>query len=164
MKPQWDTLIKEYKDHPTVVVADVDCTGAGKSLCDEHGVQGFPTLKWGDPDDLQEYNGPRDLVALRIFAKDMKPQCSPTKRDTCTPEKIKQMDEFVALGPEKRAAIIKEKTDQIEALEEKNKAFLKELQQKYTEGNAKKEADIEALNLKELSWLKVIKALAAKKA
>lgn len=29
------------------MIADVDCTAEGKSLCDEQGVQGFPTIKYG---------------------------------------------------------------------------------------------------------------------
>jgi hypothetical protein len=43
------------KDNPTTLVADVDCTAGGKPLCDQNGVRGFPSLKYGAPDDLQEY-------------------------------------------------------------------------------------------------------------
>ena len=37
MKPAWDALMADYKDHPTKLVADVDCTAAGKPLCDANG-------------------------------------------------------------------------------------------------------------------------------
>jgi len=32
MKPAWDKLMKEYKGHASALVADVDCTAAGKPL------------------------------------------------------------------------------------------------------------------------------------
>ena len=55
MKPDWDKLMEEFADSATQLVADVDCTAEGKPLCDAHGVKGFPTIKWGDPSDLQDY-------------------------------------------------------------------------------------------------------------
>ena len=53
LKPDWDKLIADFADSPNQLVADVDCTGAGGPLCDDFGIEGFPTLKWGDPSDLQ---------------------------------------------------------------------------------------------------------------
>ena len=50
-------------------MADVDCTAAGKPLCDSNGIKGFPTIKYGDPSDLQTYEGGRDdpnLLMLRF--------------------------------------------------------------------------------------------------
>merc|ERR1712217_488052 len=35
MKPAWDTLMEEYKDHPSILIADVDCIGDGKEKCDD---------------------------------------------------------------------------------------------------------------------------------
>lgn len=35
MKPDWDKLMNEYENHESVLVGEVDCTAAGKSLCDE---------------------------------------------------------------------------------------------------------------------------------
>merc|ERR1719446_1279363 len=52
MKPDWDKLMTAYEGHATTLVADVDCTGEGKSLCETVGVEGFPTIKHGDPSDL----------------------------------------------------------------------------------------------------------------
>ena len=41
MKPDWDKLVKEFDDHATTLVADVDCTAGGKPLCDKVGVRGY---------------------------------------------------------------------------------------------------------------------------
>jgi len=55
LKPDWDKLIADFEGSATQLVADVDCTAGGKDLCDQNGVRGYPTLKWGSPDDLQDY-------------------------------------------------------------------------------------------------------------
>ena len=40
MKPDWDTLAKEYEGSSQLLIADVDCTASGKALCEKYGVQG----------------------------------------------------------------------------------------------------------------------------
>jgi len=90
MKPAWDKLIASYTGSKTALVADVDCTSDGKPLCEEHGVQGFPTIKWGDPSALEDYEGGRDFGDLESFAKEnLKPLCSPKNIDLCDAEKKK---------------------------------------------------------------------------
>ena len=37
--------MEQYKNDESILVADVDCIGTGKSKCDEVGVKGFPTIK-----------------------------------------------------------------------------------------------------------------------
>ena len=39
MKPAWDSLMKEYSEHPSVLVGDVDCT-VHSDLCSDMGVGG----------------------------------------------------------------------------------------------------------------------------
>merc|ERR1711920_533441 len=101
MKPAWDKLIKEYADSPTALVADVDCTAAGKDLCETVGVEGFPTIKYGDPSDLQDYDGGRDFKALKKFADGLGPLCSPKNIDLCSEEKKKQIKEYMDMGAAK---------------------------------------------------------------
>ena len=48
-----------FSGSPTSLVADVDCTADGQSLCSTKGVSGYPTIKYGDPTDLQDYQGGR---------------------------------------------------------------------------------------------------------
>ena len=83
MKPAWDSLMGEFADSDTVLVADVDCIGAGKPLCDEVGVQGFPTVKFGDPSNLEAYKGARDLESLKAFTNDLKPACNVDTLENC---------------------------------------------------------------------------------
>ena len=68
MKPAWDSLMKEYDGHPSVLIGDVDCT-VHNDLCSEAGVSGYPTIKyWTDGADMagaSPYQGGRDLPALQ---------------------------------------------------------------------------------------------------
>eukprot|EP00409_Alexandrium_fundyense_P004668 CAMPEP_0185900634 /NCGR_PEP_ID=MMETSP0196C-20130402/151_1 /TAXON_ID=2932 /ORGANISM="Alexandrium fundyense, Strain CCMP1719" /LENGTH=61 /DNA_ID=CAMNT_0028619133 /DNA_START=146 /DNA_END=331 /DNA_ORIENTATION=+ len=60
MKPDWDKLMNNFNKGKRAehgLIADVDCTTAGKDLCEKHGVKGFPSIKWGDPDALEDYDG-----------------------------------------------------------------------------------------------------------
>merc|ERR1712224_1027702 len=108
MKPDWDKLMAEFKDSKTALVGDVDCTAGGKELCNEVGVRGYPTIKYGDPSDLQDYKGGRSFDDLKKFAGDLKPSCSPKNIDLCDEDKKKSISEFKAMGVEKREAMIKE--------------------------------------------------------
>jgi len=91
MKPAWDKLMGEFKDNPNVVIADVDCTESGKDLCETHKVQGFPTIKYGDPDDLKDYEGGRGFDELKAFAEgNLGPQCGPGANMELCSDKVKE--------------------------------------------------------------------------
>lgn len=68
MVPAWEKLIEDFKDSETLLVGAVDCTNDGRSLCVDKHIQGFPTLWYGDPEDLQDYMGSRDYDDLKTFA------------------------------------------------------------------------------------------------
>merc|ERR1719443_2717762 len=147
-----------FADSESVLVADVDCTAGGKALCDSVGVRGYPTIKHGDPNDLQDYKGGRDYAALKKFADGLGPQCGPANLDLCDAAKKKQIEEFKALGKDKREAMIKEKEGEITKLEADFKAFVDGLQKSYTEANEKKDKDIEAVKAAGLGLLKSVQA------
>jgi len=158
MKPAWDKLMAEFKDSASVMVADVDCTTGGKSKCDEAGVRGFPSIKHGDPNDMQDYKGGRDFDALKKFADGLGPTCSPANLDLCDDAKKKQIEEFKALGAAKREEDIKAKEAEMEKLESDFKAFVDGLQKSYQESSDKKDKDIEALKNSGLGLLKAVHA------
>jgi len=158
MKPDWDKLMAAFKDHASTLIADVDCTTGGKSLCEQVGVRGYPTIKQGDPNDLQDYKGGRDFAALKKFAEGLGPQCSPANLDLCDAEKKKQIEEFTALSKEKREEMIKAKEADITKLEADFKAFVDGLQKQYTDANEKKDKDIEAVKTSGLGLLKSVQA------
>jgi len=158
MKPAWDKLMAEYKDSPSVLVADVDCTADGKSLCNEVGVRGYPSIKYGDPSDLQDYKGGRSFDDLKKHAETLGPTCGPANLDLCDEDKKKSIAEFTALGAEKREAMIKEKEGELEALDTNLKELLEGLQKQYKEASEKKEKDVEAVKNSGLGLLKAVNA------
>jgi len=110
MKPDWDKLMDAFADSETALVGDVDCTAAGKPLCDANGVQGFPTIKWGDPSNLEDYQGGRDYDSLEKFANEnLKPMCSPANIDLCDDDKKATIEKFLGLAEAELEKLIEEK-------------------------------------------------------
>jgi len=156
MKPAWDKLMGEFEGNPTVLIGDADCTAGGKALCDEVGVKGYPTIKHGDPADLQDYKGGRTFDDLKKFANELKPSCSPKNIDLCDEEKKKSIGEFKTMGAEKREAMIKEKEGEQEKTEKDFKEFVEGLQKSYQEASDKKDKDVEAIKNSGLGLLKAV--------
>jgi hypothetical protein len=89
----------EFKGSATSLVADVDCTAEGKDLCSKHGVGGYPTIKYGDPDDLKDYNGGRSYDDLKKFAEEnLGPQCGPKNLDLCSDEVKVKLEKFMTMS------------------------------------------------------------------
>lgn len=161
MKPDWDKLMKQYKDHASALVADVDCTAAGKPLCDSNGVRGFPTIKYGDPGALEDYKGGRDFNALSKFAdENLKPMCSPSNLDLCDDEKKQEIEDMMKLSVEDLNTQITEGEAKIEAAEENFKTEVEKLQAAYQKLMSDKDDAIEGVKKSGLGLMKSV--LAAK--
>ena len=165
MKPDWDKLMDEYKDSETQLIADADCTADGKPLCDANGVKGFPTLKFGDPNDLQDYQGARSYDALKKFIDtELKPTCGPANLDLCDDEKKKEIADLMALDDDTLDAKIATEQKKIEEAESVFKAGVEELQasyQKLMQDKEETEAAVKASGLGLMKSVKVVKKKAA---
>jgi hypothetical protein len=166
MKPAWDKLMKNWNKGDrakTSVIADVDCTGEGKPLCDDSGVKGFPTIKWGDRDNLEDYDGGRDYEALKAFAKEnLKPICSPANLDLCDADKKKEIEELQALDLAALEAKVEEKKKLIKDAETHFETELKQLQDTYQKLQEDKDNAIKEVKASGLGLMSAV--LAAKKA
>merc|ERR1712100_699878 len=158
----WDKLMKAFKDDESRLVADVDCTAAGKPLCDQVGVRGYPTIKHGDPNNLEDYKGGRDFSALEKFAKGLKPVCSPAKMDLCEPEMKEKILELQKLSAADLDAQIKEKEAEIEKAEKTFTDEVDKLQKAYQKLQEDKEATVTAVKESGLGLMKSVKAHAGK--
>jgi len=99
----------EFEGNPGSLIADVDCTTEGKALCEKFDVKGYPTIKYGDPDDMKEYNGGRSLDDFKKFASEnLGPQCGPDNMDLCSEAIKKKINTYTELSDEK----LQEKIDQ----------------------------------------------------
>jgi len=151
----------DYEGHASALVADVDCTAEGKPLCDNNGVRGFPTIKWGDPNALEDYEGGRSYDALKEFAdNNLKPTCGPANLDLCDDDKKAEIEALQAMSAEDLAAAIAEKEAEIEAAGTSFETQLKELQATYERISKEKEDTIAAVKASGLGLMKAVKAAA----
>jgi len=159
----WDTLMDEYKDSATALIADVDCTAEGKSLCETHGVQGYPTIKWGDPSALEDYQGGRTLKDLQDFAaENLKPVCSPSNIDLCDDEKKAEIKKFQDMPDADLEAAIAAKKKEIADAETTFETALKGLQETYEKLQKDKDEGIKAVKDSGLGLMQAVAAHAAK--
>lgn len=160
MKPAWDQLMEEFKDSKTALVADVDCT-VEEQLCSDNGVQGYPTIKYGNVDALEDYQGGRDFDSLNEFAKEnLGPTCSPDNLDLCSEEQKKEIAELQALSQEERDTRIADAQAAIDGAESHFTAEVEKLQSKYEELVEAKESTIKKAK-KPLGLLKMVNKASA---
>jgi cytochrome c556 len=162
MKPDWDKLMAEFDGHATIFVGDVDCTAAGKPLCDSNGVKGFPTIKYGDPSALEDYSGGRDLKSLKAHAESLKPNCSPANIDLCDEEGKAAIEKIQALSDEDINTQIVDAEKKMEDAETFFKTEVDKLQAAYKQLTDDKEATIAEVKSSGLGLLKAVKAAKAK--
>lgn len=79
LAPEYERAATMLKNNdPPVMLAEVDCTEAGKDVCGKHGVSGYPTLKaFKKGEKAFDYEGPRDADGI---AKYMRGKAGPTSK------------------------------------------------------------------------------------
>ena len=136
MKPDWDSLGSTYADSKTVLIADVDCTAAGKPLCDKFGVRGYPTIKYFNPPDEEgeDYKGGRDLPALKKFVEtELGPGCSADTKENCSPEQLKELETYIAMDATERATKLESMKAALKKADDDHNELLKQLQAQFKE-------------------------------
>jgi len=89
----------DFEGSSTSLVGDVDCTADGKELCSKMDVRGYPTIKHGDPSDLQDYNGARSYEELKKFAdENLGPSCGPENLDLCPEGDKAKLESFMKMS------------------------------------------------------------------
>jgi hypothetical protein len=167
MKPDWDKLMKNWNKGDrakTSLIADVDCTSdGGKALCEQVGVRGYPSIKWGDAANLEDYQGGRTYDDLKKFAKEnLKPRCSPANMDLCDEDKKKDIADIQALPADELSAKIDAKKKEIKDAEELFEKSVKELQAKYEKLQKDKESAISAVKDSGLGLMQAMQSHAKK--
>jgi len=158
MKPAWDALMDQYAGHKSTLIADVDCTGAGKPLCDSNGVSGYPTIKHGDPAALEDYSGGRDADSLKTFAEGLKPVCSPNNMDLCDDESRASLNKLLELSDADLTSQIEEGDAKIKAAEDHFSTELEKLQAQYQELVKTRDDTVASVKSSGLGQLKSVRA------
>jgi len=157
LKPDWDKLMETFADSATQLIADVDCTADGEPLCEEFGIEGFPTLKWGDPTDLQDYNGGRSYEDLKEFAdENLKPLCSPNNMDLCDDDKKGLIQKYQGMTVDALTEEVEKEESKMEELNETFEAEVEKLQEKYEQLNEERDEAIAKVKASGLSLAKSV--------
>jgi thiol-disulfide isomerase/thioredoxin len=147
MKADWEQLAEEWDDHAYGLVAEVDCTDEDNGeFCRDQGVTGYPTLKYGDPLDLKEYNGGRSYRALADFAAEhLVAPCSPRYPDECDDQTLELFAKYMDMPVEQldaRIAALEKEHDEADEALEREVLRLKDMYDKlYAEKEAKLAVD-----------------------
>ena len=107
MKPDWDKLGEEYAASSSVVIADVDCTADGESLCTQFEIRGYPTLKYFKDGDTsgEDYKGGRDYQSLATFVSDvLEVKCNVADPSECTEKEVAYLEKMKAKSADDRKA------------------------------------------------------------
>lgn len=68
-------------------------------MCEKHGVSGYPSIKYGDPAELKDYNGGRSYEDLKKFAdENLGPSCGPTNLDLCPEGDRTKLEGFMKMS------------------------------------------------------------------
>jgi len=130
MMPDMDKLTNDYKNSRSVLVASVDCAGAGQGLCGKHSVQCYPTIKTflykAGKKNPTDYNGARDYNGIKkyIEANLAGPECSLEDKEGCEPAERKILEESEAMSVSDRRTKITEMEQEVK----KKKADMKQLE------------------------------------
>lgn len=164
MAPDWEKLSAEWEDSEIGLVAEVDCTAAGKPLCDSNGVKGFPTIKYGDPSSLEDYTGGRNFEDLSKFAQEnLKPMCSPSKIELCDEEKKVEIGKLMTMSDKNLKGLIDVEEKKLDKAEDTFKEEVQKLQEKYQQLMTEKNSAITAVKKEGLGLMKAVQSLKAKK-
>lgn len=163
MAADWEKLADAFASSTDALIAEVDCTDeANEGICGENGVQGFPTLKYGNPSALEDYQGGRDYDSLKAFAdENLKPMCSPFNLDLCEGEEKAKIESYTAMSEDDLKAKIAAVDEIIKTADEEFEKGLEALQQEYMDMMENHEAKL--AEAKESAQYKILKAVLALK-
>ena len=147
LKPEWDKLA----DAVEVMIAEVDCTKE-QSLCQKHGVQGYPSIKYSDGYGWKKYEKGRDYASLESFVtKNLQDTCFDDPK-LCSDEELKHIDEAKGLSSSELDVRKKRIEGDLEMAEKVFKTQVEELQNQYMKLTEEKTTKVDSLT-KELSYL-----------
>lgn len=160
LAPKWKQMAQELENNENVLVASVDCTQE-EAWCVSLGIQGFPTLLFGDPSHggvfLEAYNGDKTYEALSEFANETlnKPICSPGDLTVCDGSAKKKIHEVWGLSDSDLEKDISQQERLIETAENEFRQKFDAMQATYD----KEEFDHESQLAKMLSNVRLMKKL-----
>lgn len=151
-----------FKDHPAIVVGEVDCSdGApGEKLCDMLGLEYFPAIGYGDPSvisDLENYDGYGEFKPMyKFIVKELLPKiCLPNHTEGCSPEELEQLERFQKMSPSELDAAIAELEAKAKEVDDKMSDYIDDLKATMAKRKEEDEEKInESTDFEEIKFLK----------
>jgi len=140
LKPEWDKLADEVD----ALIGEVDCT-VEKKLCSEHGVQGYPTIKWSTGYGWNKYEQARDFASLKSFVESNLVDGCFDDESLCTESDKKTIEELRELSSEEIATRLQDTADQKAAAEVTFKSGVEKLQERFKELQSEKQTTLDGL-------------------
>lgn len=145
MKPAWDKLMDTYATGgaSSGLVADVDCT-VEESLCEKQGIEGYPTVKYGDPAALQDYQGGREYEELLEFANsNLGPECGLGENlINCSEEQKTEINSIQELSNDKISEMLTERHERNKQIEAEFNKAVEALEKQYQKAIDNKETQV----------------------
>jgi hypothetical protein len=158
----WEKLAELWDGHEVGLIAEVDCTGEGRMICDEHGIRSTPTLGWGDPtaNRLTEYHHyDTDFKTLDKYAtENLRRVCSPANIDLCDDERKSFIERFMNLSDELLDEMVESEESDIKKAEAEYDEAVSRLQAEHAKLQAEKEFKLQEIRNTHLGLLKSVKA------
>jgi len=153
-----------FEKSTILLIAEVDCEGKGEDLCGSLGIEGYPSLKYGDVNQLEDYIGTFGFDELLEFVgKNLAPICSPAHLDLCSADQKKKIDTMYNQGIDKLEATLSEFEKKVESTESYHEKQMDQMyeayEKKYDKLLGDKEKNLQAL--KEKNDYKLIKRVVA---
>lgn len=149
MAGDWDRLSHRWKGHDVGLVAEVDCTNqksGGKKLCEYLGIESFPTLKYGDPSDLWDYEGGRSFQEMHEFAQEnLVPLCSVDHLELCDSDTKKILEGYVKMDKLELKGLIEAEEKKLTNAEAEYKARVNQLTKMYEQAEANRQKAVDAV-------------------
>ena len=152
-------MAEEWDGNEIGLVAEVDCTSkTAKPICSAFGIESFPTLMYGDPNDMTEYEGGRSYEELSAFAKEnLVPVCSAKNMDLCDEGTRSKLEEYYSMTlPQLNVLMVKEK-QKIDKAEVEWQTKVDQLQEEYDEATTTKQETIKAIREGGLNLMQSVK-------
>mmetsp|Transcript_9932 Transcript_9932/g.12586 ORF Transcript_9932/g.12586 Transcript_9932/m.12586 type:complete len:218 (+) Transcript_9932:43-696(+) len=131
MAPDYEK-VASTSSSPDIIIAEVDCTNdINNSLCSSHGIQSFPTLKYGNPSSLSDYDGGRDYASMKDFVQTIKVPCSLLNLEKCSKEEKMSIEEIKKMSDEEIAKEIQAVESILAKEDERLQGLTMKLQEKF---------------------------------
>lgn len=163
MAEDFEKLADEWDKDKVGLVAEVDCTdNDSEQLCQDFDIQGFPSIKYGDPTMLEDYDGPRTFEAMSEFCEEnLAATCSPGNMDLCDDEKKAIIGSLMAMSAEELDSAYEDVMNKIQAEEDRMEQAIEALQTQYESMSA--EHDTILAEIKASANINLIKSVLAEK-